>query len=158
MHATLLVQQFELHHHVAHVNLAGITHEEALFTRARPENCLNWVPGHVVATRNIVMVYGSTTRALTRSVPRRVDHLCRRWREWQPQDTMDAAGARPVLGFRFRTCHLEDVRLLFSERRQECASPAAKMARITSQWTRSTSWRISHHGQRKRAGRRRHVG
>lgn len=32
--------------------------------------------------------------------------FCRRWREWQPQDTVDAADARPVLSFLFRTCHL----------------------------------------------------
>lgn len=32
--------------------------------------------------------------------------FCRRWREWQPQDTVDSADARPVLSFLFRTCHL----------------------------------------------------
>ena len=30
---------------------------------------------------------------------------------------------------------LDDLRLLFTELREECASPAAKTARITSQWT-----------------------
>ena len=55
MHATLLAQQFDLNHHVAHVNLAGITHEETLVHPSPAGNCLNWVFGHVVATRNAVM-------------------------------------------------------------------------------------------------------
>ena len=55
MHATLLAQQFELNHQVAHANLADITHEESLVHPSPAGNCLNWVLGHVVATRNVVM-------------------------------------------------------------------------------------------------------
>jgi len=55
MHALLLAQQFELNHHVAHANLAGITHEESLVHPSPAGNCLNWVFGHVVATRNTIM-------------------------------------------------------------------------------------------------------
>src|SRR5262245_11823620 len=32
--------------------------------------------------------------------------FCRRWREWDPKSGADAADARPVLSFLFRTCHL----------------------------------------------------
>ena len=32
--------------------------------------------------------------------------FCRRWREWEPQESMEPADARPVLSFVFRTCHL----------------------------------------------------
>ena len=55
MHAALLAQQFELNHQVAHANLAGITHEESLVHPTPAGNCLNWVVGHVVATRNILL-------------------------------------------------------------------------------------------------------
>jgi hypothetical protein len=52
--STLLAQQFELNHHVAHANLEGITHEDSL--RHPPAgNCLNWVLGHVVATRHALL-------------------------------------------------------------------------------------------------------
>ena len=55
MHATLLAQQFALNHHVAHANLSGISHEESLVHPNPAGNCLNWVFGHVVATRNTIM-------------------------------------------------------------------------------------------------------
>jgi hypothetical protein len=55
MNETLLAQQFELNHHVAHANLEGISHEESLVHPAPAGNCLNWVLGHVVATRNVLM-------------------------------------------------------------------------------------------------------
>jgi hypothetical protein len=55
MTETLLAQQFELNHHVAHVNFEGIMHDESLVHPAPGGNCLNWVLGHVVATRNVLM-------------------------------------------------------------------------------------------------------
>jgi hypothetical protein len=55
MNEMLLAQQFELNHHVAHANLEGITHEDSLVHPAPAGNCLNWVLGHVVATRNVLM-------------------------------------------------------------------------------------------------------
>ena len=36
-------------------NLDGITNEESLFQPQPGGNCLNWVLGHIVATRNAVM-------------------------------------------------------------------------------------------------------
>ena len=54
MTAQLLARQFGLNHSVAHANAAGITHEESLIHPQLAGNCLNWVLGHVVATRNTV--------------------------------------------------------------------------------------------------------
>jgi hypothetical protein len=47
----ILQKQFEMNHRAIHTNVAGLTHAESV---RRPEpggNSLNWVVGHVVATR-----------------------------------------------------------------------------------------------------------
>src|SRR5262245_47374557 len=55
MTAALLAAQFELTHRTAHVNLNGVTHEESLVHPAPAGNCMNWVAGHIVATRNLLL-------------------------------------------------------------------------------------------------------
>lgn len=55
MTSALIARQFELTHDTAHKNLAGITHEESLIFPSPAGNSLNWVLGHIVATRNIIM-------------------------------------------------------------------------------------------------------
>jgi hypothetical protein len=55
MHATLLGRQFQMNHWSAHANLAGLAHEESLVHPVDGGNCLNWVLGHVVATRNALL-------------------------------------------------------------------------------------------------------
>src|SRR5262245_25961443 len=55
MTTALIARQFELTHETAHKNLAGITHEESLIFPSPAGNSVNWVAGHIVATRNIVM-------------------------------------------------------------------------------------------------------
>jgi hypothetical protein len=55
METTLLAHQFALNHQVAHANLQDITHAESLVHPSPGGNCLNWVLGHVVATRNLLM-------------------------------------------------------------------------------------------------------
>ena len=62
MTATLLRQRFQMNHWAAHANLQGISHDESLVHPEPAGNCLNWVLGHVVATRNGVL----TTRQWTR--------------------------------------------------------------------------------------------
>lgn len=50
-----LVQQLELSYGTLFRNLEGITHEESLVTPSTGGNCLNWVLGHIIASRNRVM-------------------------------------------------------------------------------------------------------
>jgi uncharacterized damage-inducible protein DinB len=53
--ASLIAKQFEFNHRAAHRNLSSITHEESLVHPTPGGNCANWVLGHIVATRNLVM-------------------------------------------------------------------------------------------------------
>jgi RNA polymerase sigma factor (sigma-70 family) len=56
--------------------------------------------------------------------------FCRRWREWDPHGSADAADARPVLSFLFRTCHL----VLMAHRRvarQRDARPLDEASGVT---------------------------
>ncbi len=47
-----LTQLFTVNHRALHTNVEGITDREAL-VRPQPDgNCLNWVVGHIVASRN----------------------------------------------------------------------------------------------------------
>ena len=55
MTTTLLAHQFALNHQVAHANLQDVTHAESLVHPSPGGNCVNWVVGHVVATRNLLM-------------------------------------------------------------------------------------------------------
>lgn len=55
MTGALLARQFELNHRVTHRNIQDVTHEESLVPPAPAGNCLNWVLGHVLATRNLVL-------------------------------------------------------------------------------------------------------
>ena len=43
---------FGINYSVLMRNLAGVTHEESLIQPAGGGNCLNWVLGHIVATRD----------------------------------------------------------------------------------------------------------
>ena len=49
-----LARLFALNHHALHRNLDGVTDEEALLQPVSG-NCLNWVVGHIVASRNGVL-------------------------------------------------------------------------------------------------------
>jgi len=56
-----LVQLFEFAYNVIRANLAGISHEESLIQPARAGNCVNWVFGHVLATRmHMLRLLGET--------------------------------------------------------------------------------------------------
>jgi len=55
MTSALIAKLFELGHEAAHKNLAGVTHEESLFWPSPAGNSINWVLGHIVATRNVMM-------------------------------------------------------------------------------------------------------
>lgn len=46
-----LIKQLELNYGALFRNLEGITHEESLIVPETGGNCLNWVVGHIVASR-----------------------------------------------------------------------------------------------------------
>jgi len=50
--ASLLSKMFELSYGALFRNLEGVTHEESLISPEPAGNCLNWVLGHILATRN----------------------------------------------------------------------------------------------------------
>jgi len=52
MSPELLRTLFDVNHQVLHRNVSGLTHEESLIQPPEGGNCLNWVAGHIVATRN----------------------------------------------------------------------------------------------------------
>lgn len=53
MEATPLLKMFAITHGALHMNLAGLTHEEALVAPGAGGNCMNWVVGHIVASRDM---------------------------------------------------------------------------------------------------------
>jgi hypothetical protein len=54
--ADALNMLFGINYEVLKKNLDGITHEESLIQPEGGGNCLNWVLGHIVATRDNVML------------------------------------------------------------------------------------------------------
>lgn len=60
MNAKALAVQFQFTHLVFNRNLEGVTHEESM--KLPPSgNCLNWVAGHITATRdNILQILGES--------------------------------------------------------------------------------------------------
>jgi uncharacterized damage-inducible protein DinB len=46
---------FRYNHSVVRINIKGLTHEDSLHQPSAGGNCLNWVLGHIVATRNSVL-------------------------------------------------------------------------------------------------------
>ena len=52
MEATPLLKMFAITHGALHLNLKDVTHEESLVQPRPAGNCLNWVVGHIVASRD----------------------------------------------------------------------------------------------------------
>ena len=50
-----LQKLFEVNHYAFQVNVAGVSDDESLIQPPSGGNCLNWVAGHVVATRNVIL-------------------------------------------------------------------------------------------------------
>lgn len=46
---------FEVNQYAFRVNVADVSHEESLIQPPNGGNCMNWVAGHVVATRNAIL-------------------------------------------------------------------------------------------------------
>jgi uncharacterized damage-inducible protein DinB len=55
MQGSLLAKLYEINYGALFRNLEGITHEESLVEPTPAGNCVNWVLGHIVATRNRVL-------------------------------------------------------------------------------------------------------
>ena len=55
MNRELLLNQFQASHSILRRNLEGIRHEESLKAPRDGGNSLNWVLGHLVSTRNLVL-------------------------------------------------------------------------------------------------------
>lgn len=49
-----LTKQFELCYRTVGLNLEGISHTDSLLRPSPAGNCINWVVGHILATRNSV--------------------------------------------------------------------------------------------------------
>lgn len=81
MNARDLTFLFELNAVVFRANAAGLTHDESLRGPAGGGNCLNWVLGHVLATRHAIL------KTLGRE-------------GWWPEETVDLykRGARTLAG------------------------------------------------------------
>lgn len=52
MNGSFISKLFELNYGALFRNLDGVTHEDSLLEPQPGGNCLNWVLGHIVATRN----------------------------------------------------------------------------------------------------------
>ena len=55
MSVDALRKLFDINHQALGMNVKGLTHEESLIQPPGGGNCLNWVAGHIVATRNLVL-------------------------------------------------------------------------------------------------------
>jgi uncharacterized damage-inducible protein DinB len=55
MGAELLADQLTYNQRVLEANLKDVNHEDSLAAPAQGGNCLNWVVGHVVTTRNTML-------------------------------------------------------------------------------------------------------
>ena len=55
IHPELLINLFEINLHVVRRQTEGLSHEDSLIQPPFRGNCLNWVLGHIVATRNQIM-------------------------------------------------------------------------------------------------------
>jgi len=55
MNGEELIKLFAIHDRVWKVNVEGVGHEESLITPAPAGNCMNWVAGHVIASRNPIL-------------------------------------------------------------------------------------------------------
>lgn len=55
MSVATLTRMYGINHHALHVNLKGVTNEQALIQPRPSGNCMNWVVGHIVASRNGVL-------------------------------------------------------------------------------------------------------
>ena len=56
MNPEIILNQLEMCHYIVKKNVGEITHEQSLLQPAPAGNCLNWVLGHLVATRSNLLL------------------------------------------------------------------------------------------------------
>ncbi len=55
MSGEMLALQFGFNGYVLEVNTAGVTHEQSLWLPSPGGNCLNWIAGHILVTRFVML-------------------------------------------------------------------------------------------------------
>jgi hypothetical protein len=65
MTGTDLAKMFEFSYAAINRNLLGLEHADTVVVPQNGGNCLNWVLGHVVVTRNLVLMLAGQTPVLT---------------------------------------------------------------------------------------------
>lgn len=54
--ANIIATYFSINHRIIHMQTKGLTHEDSLIQLPFRGNCLNWVLGHIVSTRNNALI------------------------------------------------------------------------------------------------------
>jgi hypothetical protein len=67
MNATDLVKMYEFSYGAINRNLDGVSHAESLVTPQPSGNCLNWVLGHVILSRGLLLTLTGGTPVLSGS-------------------------------------------------------------------------------------------
>jgi len=65
MNGNDLAKMFEFSYAALNRNLDGVTHDESLHAPEPGGNCLNWVLGHVVVSRNLILTLAGATPVMT---------------------------------------------------------------------------------------------
>jgi hypothetical protein len=89
-----LAKMFEFSYGAIHRNLQDLTHQDSLLRPDGGGNCLNWVLGHVIVTRNLVLMLAGATPVLTG------EHVAEYQRGSSPEGTdnfLDLATLRGLL-------------------------------------------------------------
>ncbi len=53
--ADMIAYYFNLNHRVLHMQIDGLSHEDSLLVPPFRSNCLNWVLGHIIASRSTAL-------------------------------------------------------------------------------------------------------
>jgi len=88
-----LAKMFEFRYGAIKRNLNGLSHDESLVAPENGGNCLNWVLGHVVVTRNFILMLAGQTPVLTG------EHLGVYQRGSHPEGTVQLLDLATLRGF-----------------------------------------------------------
>jgi hypothetical protein len=71
MTVAALKMLYDINHYAITVNLAGLTHNDSLLLPAGGGNCLNWVLGHILVSRNRILALLGEPPALNHEIGER---------------------------------------------------------------------------------------
>lgn len=83
----LLSRLFEMNYEALFRNLEGITHDDSLVHPAPAGNCINWVLGHILATRNRIHMLLGLAEAWSPELAQR--YSGRDGAGWTPESAVD---------------------------------------------------------------------